>query len=68
MHPCPAGLLTETLEFPVRQVSVLMIVLIGIWLYMVVLVRREYIRSFRRKLAGNSPLTEKHPDLRNPCI
>ncbi|MEZ4524968.1 MAG: hypothetical protein R2941_03500 [Desulfobacterales bacterium] len=61
-------LLTESLEFPVRQVSLLMIVLIGIWLYMVILVRREYIRSFRRKLAGNSPLTEKHPDFRNPCI
>ncbi len=61
-------LLTETLEFPVRQVSLLMILLIGLWLYMVVLVRREYIRSFRMKLAGNPQHTEKPLDFRNPCL
>lgn len=38
------------LSFSVRQVGLLIIVLVAAWLYLVVQIRREYIRSFRRKI------------------
>lgn len=38
------------LSFSVRQVSLILIVLVAAWLYLVMQIRREYIRSFRRKI------------------
>lgn len=38
------------LGFSVRQVSLIIIVLVVAWLYLVVQIRREYLRSFRRKI------------------
>jgi AAA family ATP:ADP antiporter len=42
--------LTGILNVSVQQVSLLTIALIGIWFYMVVLIRREYVKSFRLKI------------------
>ena len=44
------GILAIGFDFSVRQISLIIILLLAIWIYLVVRVRKEYIQTFRMKL------------------
>ncbi len=57
------------LSFSVRQVSLIIIVLVAAWLYLVVQIRREYIRSFRRKIEREKELpAQPKPDVTSESV
>lgn len=60
-------LLLFTLAFgmTVRQISLVILLLLGFWIYLVVLVQKEYIRSFRLKLAAHPLQTDPPTDRPN---
>jgi AAA family ATP:ADP antiporter len=45
--------LTILLEYSVREISIIAIVLLGIWIYLANGVRHEYIKSFREKIVSS---------------
>ncbi len=50
--------LTLSLSLSLRSISLVTIALIGVWIYLVVRVRREYVHSFRLKIESETPATE----------
>jgi AAA family ATP:ADP antiporter len=44
------GILAIGFDFSVRQISLFIILLLGLWIYLVFRVRQEYIQTFRMKL------------------
>ncbi|MEQ8240380.1 MAG: Npt1/Npt2 family nucleotide transporter [Cyclobacteriaceae bacterium] len=44
-------LFVSILEIPLKLISIVVLVLVGIWIYMALLVRKEYIKSFQLKVA-----------------
>lgn len=63
------SLLTFGLGFSVRQVSVVIILLIAAWLYLVIQIRREYINSFRLRIEPEQEQPLKPAiDLKNESV
>ncbi|MEY3052135.1 MAG: hypothetical protein RLY31_1920 [Bacteroidota bacterium] len=60
--------LVKGLDLPGAAVSALMILLIGAWVFLIVQVRKEYLRAFRlrlRKIQQDPMLRKGRPDLRD---
>lgn len=55
------GILAIGLDFSVRQISLIIILLLAVWIYLVVRVRKEYIQTFRMKLMSKKHETTEMP-------
>lgn len=55
------GILAIGFDFSVRQISLIIILLLGVWIYFVIRVRKEYIQTFRTKLIAPKDLTPEMP-------
>ncbi|HEX9973519.1 MAG TPA: Npt1/Npt2 family nucleotide transporter, partial [bacterium] len=55
------GILAIGFDFSVRQISLFIILLLGLWIYLVFRVRQEYIQTFRMKLIA--PKKEDFPEM-----
>ncbi len=60
--------LTLALHYSVREVSVIAVVLLGIWIYLANGVRHEYIKSFREKIVSPAPAATPMIDTANESI
>ena len=56
------------LSFPVQFISLITIALLCLWIYLAVLVRREYVQSFRLQIENNSEETKVIPNLENESV
>ncbi|MCB0692779.1 MAG: hypothetical protein H6568_11570 [Lewinellaceae bacterium] len=57
------------LNLPLRAVSLLIILLIGLWIRFAYQIRKEYVRSFQENLEGASPEKRKDdPDLTDQSV
>lgn len=62
-------LLTHSLDFSIRQISIFAIVLIAGWIYLVTRARHEYVDSFRLKIEGRkSPSATQDWDLQDESV
>ncbi|MBN1481142.1 hypothetical protein JXA70_12795 [candidate division KSB1 bacterium] len=61
-------LLTGVLNASTRYVSFLSLIFIGLWLYLITLSRKEYIRSFRLKIESHEQPAQPAIDLSNESI
>lgn len=62
-------LLTLGFDYSVRQVSIIAIVLLGLWIYLANGVRREYIKSFRERIISPAaPVSAPILDAANESI
>jgi len=62
-------LLTHSLDFSIRQISVFTIVFIAGWIYLVTRARHEYVDSFRVKIEGRKlPSTGQESDLHDESV
>jgi AAA family ATP:ADP antiporter len=50
------------LDLDTRAICLMIIVLIGVWMYFAVLIRREYIRSFKMRMGEDAPSKPVTPD------
>jgi AAA family ATP:ADP antiporter len=55
------GILAIGFDFSVRQISFIIILLLGVWIYFVIRVRQEYIQTFRMKLISQKDKTPEMP-------
>ena len=62
-------ILTVFLNVPVRYISLMILIFVGVWLYFVKQVRQEYIHSFRNKIDTETKRqSRKEPDLKNESV
>ena len=62
-------ILASILNASVQQVSILSILLIGLWIYLITLIRSEYVKSFRIKIeASDNKDKDKVPDFSKESV
>ncbi len=57
-----------SLDFSARMVSLMIIILIALWIYLVFQIREEYINSFRLNIQSGSSSAKPRVDLRNESV
>ncbi|MCU0643307.1 MAG: hypothetical protein MUC94_03515 [bacterium] len=55
------GILAIGFDFSVRQISLIIILLLSVWIYFVIRVRQEYIQTFRMKLMSQKDSVPEMP-------
>ncbi len=61
--------LTYGFDFSIRQISLIIILLLSLWIYLVTRIRKEYVNSFRLKIESNKINSNSDlPDIQNESV